>query len=105
MSTITERVERGAELLDEKRPGWVDIIDLDALDLADGCACIGGQLCRSKTGAGEDYLIFIDEIALDGAGEFWHGFDGDGDDGGYGALTAAWRDLITRRRQDAEAAS
>ena len=101
MDSITERVERGAALLDEKRPGWVDVIDLDDLNLGDGCTCIGGQFCGKKTGTEEDYLIFITEIGLDFAGEIAHGFDGPRLEGEYAALTAAWRDLIIRRRESA----
>ena len=102
MDSITERVERGAALLDEKRPGWVDVIDLDDLNLGDGCTCIGGQLCGSKTGTEEDYVIFVRDLGLDRAGEAACGFDDPGDDDDdYAALTAAWRDLIIRRRESA----
>jgi hypothetical protein len=98
--TVTERVQRGAALLDEKRPGWWQQIDLDDLNLRDGCTCIGGQLCARKTGTEEDYLIFMDELGLSRADEVRHGFDRAGDDSDYDALTAAWRDLITKRRED-----
>lgn len=38
------RVARGAALLDEKRPGWFNEIDLDDLMLASGRQCVLGQL-------------------------------------------------------------
>ena len=101
MDSVTERVERGGTLLDEARPGWPWLVDPDILNLGDGCLCVGGQLCGKKTGTEGDYVIFVREIGLDAAGEFAHGFDGDGGDGGYAALTAAWRDLIIRRRESA----
>lgn len=44
MSTISERVQRGAEWLDTERPGWVDRINLDIFDMAEGCKCVIGQL-------------------------------------------------------------
>ncbi len=42
--TAKERVEKGAELLDEKRQGWEDEIVLDVLDLGSCRNCIIGQL-------------------------------------------------------------
>ncbi len=44
MSTIRERVEAGAKLLDEKVPGWREKIDLDSLDVGNHSSCILGQL-------------------------------------------------------------
>jgi hypothetical protein len=38
-----ERVELGATLLDTSFPGWIDAIDLDALNLESPCTCILGQ--------------------------------------------------------------
>lgn len=39
-----ERVARGAKLLDRKRPGWAERIDLDQLRLEECDSCILGQL-------------------------------------------------------------
>ena len=39
-----ERVQRGAALLDEKRPGWADKINIATLRMSSECACILGQL-------------------------------------------------------------
>lgn len=39
-----ERVKRGAALLDEKRPGWADEIDLDLLNLRSCTTCVLGQV-------------------------------------------------------------
>lgn len=44
MPTAHELVARGAELLDEKLPGWADQIDLDSLNMAVSCNCVLGQL-------------------------------------------------------------
>lgn len=56
MNTITERVERGAALLDEHDPDWwrADVdraIDLERLNLSDGDACILGQRCPLEAAA------------------------------------------------------
>src|SRR5437868_296234 len=40
----TEKVLRGAALLDREHPGWRDKIDLALLDLSDRCSCILGQI-------------------------------------------------------------
>jgi hypothetical protein len=42
-STISDRVQRGAALLDARFPGWVDQVNLSTLNLASGCDCILGQ--------------------------------------------------------------
>lgn len=42
------RVERAARLLDEKRPGWFALIDLDDFCLASPCRCVLGQVYRER---------------------------------------------------------
>lgn len=95
MTTVAERVERGAALLDEKRPGWVQVIDLDRLDIWSCTDCIGGQLDGG-------YDATMDLLGIGHTEEARaHGFDGHGlsyGDGEYEALNAAWRDLIRQRR-------
>lgn len=39
-----ECVERGAALLDKIRPGWIDTINLDTLNIASGSDCVLGQV-------------------------------------------------------------
>jgi hypothetical protein len=41
---LAERVERGAALLDERRPGWWEKVSLQRLDLASECDCPLGQI-------------------------------------------------------------
>src|SRR3954462_4880367 len=41
---FSPRVDRGIELLDERKPGWRMLIDTDALDMADGYSCILAQV-------------------------------------------------------------
>jgi hypothetical protein len=95
---ITERVERGAALLDEKRPGWWQFIDLDRLDIEDGCDCVAGQLDGTA-----NYMRALRRIGLSGseADAVSHGFES-GDDEEYAGLTEAWRTLIARRRELAD---
>ncbi len=44
MLTITERVARGAALLDEQRPGWAGEINTEELEMSCCFDCILGQL-------------------------------------------------------------
>lgn len=44
MSTISERVARGAAWLDDVRPGWRDQVSLTTLTLANSRLCILGQV-------------------------------------------------------------
>ena len=105
MSSITERVERGAALLDAKRPGWWRRINLRRLDIRSACDCIAGQL-----GGYSDTLRALG--LLDGEEDVEHGFEAIDPDGDvlageyhrlvqedYAALTAAWHDLIGKRRE------
>ena len=131
MSTVAERVERGAALLDVRDPGWwrADVdraIDLDRLDLGDGDVCVLGQRCPLEAVAAyqarpeSDYddgdehgrysayseLLFsgrwddrVRRVSLLEA-THGHGFAWmSGDRAEFDELTAAWRDLITRRRE------
>lgn len=41
---MRDRVERGARLLDEKRPGWENEIDIEHFDISDANTCILGQV-------------------------------------------------------------
>lgn len=63
MDDYTERVARGAALLDEQEPGWAARIDVSRLDLESDCQCVLGQLHGSyRAGAS---LVF--ETGEDGA--------------------------------------
>jgi len=44
LRTLQVRAKRGAELLDEKRPGWAKKIDTDKLRMESCAVCILGQL-------------------------------------------------------------
>jgi hypothetical protein len=96
IDTITERVQRGAALLDEKVPGWDDEIDLTRLNINDGSRCIGGQLGRRR-GKAHFYAGMMEALGLvTPSSRADHGFCDDGR--GYSLLTLAWRDLIIARR-------
>jgi hypothetical protein len=87
MSTIADRVEHGAALLDAKRPGWWQQIDLGRLNIESPCDCVIGQLGSYP----ETTRSLGLHISLD---DWLHGFEGDE----YAELTDAWRDLIQQRR-------
>ena len=112
MSEITERVEAGAALLDEKLPGWWREIDLEKLNLASRCNCVLGQLNGATANTSFAYSAaaaalgvgYMDEIPLGFEAPSVRGFGSErnAQTGEYRALTAAWRDLITSRRAAAE---
>lgn len=43
LKTMAECIEDGIRLLDEKRPGWLDDIDLSVFHIEDECGCVLGQ--------------------------------------------------------------
>jgi hypothetical protein len=89
LSTIAERVARGAALLDARRPGWWRDIDPGRLDIGSERCCVAGQL--------GGYLSVTRSLGLHGSlDDYVHGFDG-GSDPEHAALTGAWRDLIGQR--------
>lgn len=44
IQTVVERVNRGAQLLDEQEPGWVERVFPDRVSMRDGQHCIIGQV-------------------------------------------------------------
>ena len=121
MNGVTERVKRGAALLDEKDPGWWGAIDLGKLDLRSKCDCVLGQLGAQRFGTTlHPYIDGLSEIArlsplrapdygfdtgID-PDDYEHGSVEDGEEAvrrEFASLTEAWRDLITRRQELAAA--
>lgn len=121
-----ECAERGAELLDNRWPGWWQEIDLSRLDLSDSCNCVLGQLGVDYNRAGRQmlninrdvtsdpyvaqqvsgYSLFLNVIFPDldiPPEEMPHyGFDSDYEEPGhwpttYEGLTAAWTRIISTR--------
>jgi hypothetical protein len=100
------RVQRGAQWLDTNMPGWERVLKLPELDLADGCACVLGQLEGDFTCSLDRIRRFRPSFIK----ERWavaHGFYlhdvGDGEviapitEEGYRVLTEAWRAEVERR--------
>lgn len=102
MSTIKERVERGAALLDVEEKGWEQKIDLDSLNLQDPCRCVLGQLFvdRLIEGETEGYHSGLWILKINRRSEEL-GFNHVNED--YTLLTRAWKALIRQRRAEAPA--
>ncbi|MFJ2176427.1 hypothetical protein ACIOHE_26490 [Streptomyces sp. NPDC087851] len=117
------RVLKGAALLDVKKPGWVDLIDLEELDISSGERCVTAQLSGESR-----WRRGMEQIGLtsgDCGTYVAHGFNAESsdspeaygldsdDEGGasnaqqaaYVALNGLWRDLIAERRAAAEPAA
>jgi hypothetical protein len=98
MSTVTARVAAGMALLDERAPGWLERIDLAALNMR--CNCIVNQVSSRSFFMGLHDLGLADGAAAD------HGFWWDADDSltdseidaDIQALDAEWRRVIEARR-------
>lgn len=97
METLTHAAAKGADLLDEDRPGWATMIDLDTLDVSDLANCPLGQVYGQFTSS--LYRLGIDPSL---ASEF--GFDLSGrssreeEDEQFTHLTRAWTEEILSRR-------
>lgn len=82
---------RGAEKLDEAKPGWADNFDLEGLDLGDPDRCIGPQVSGSHGSMLEELGLARHESAA-------HGF-GTSNPIAYKQLTAAWKDEVRQRQE------
>lgn len=91
-TVIDPRVRRGAELLDERMPGWADRIDLDKFNLASGHCCVRGQL-------GDDAIC--DETIETWVSHGWYvrEYDTREEHRAYAELEQDWRLAILSRRQ------
>lgn len=107
---VRQRVQRGADFLDEHDPGWERRVDPNVL-LLDLCSrCVLGQLAGLEQGTPWDSIVekSIGEVAMtedcnaNGAWLYLHGFDSlDGIDAEYALLTTLWRDVVRRRQDEA----
>lgn len=99
---VPTRVARGVSLLDERKPGWVGLIDLSQFDISRTDSCILGQLYKDQ---GEDSGFYngLHALGLDmfddaGADE---GFDNyyDRKQDEFPELQKEWVRVITVLRQ------
>lgn len=94
---LESRVELGMVWLDARLPGWVDLIDLDELDVASPCNCLLGQTLG-------DWDLRVVGMEMDQLAAC--GFDAstshDGMADEYAALTELWKRAIRQRRAEAQ---
>lgn len=99
LAPIPDRVRAGVDLLDREAPGWVDHIDLDALDISSEFWCVLGQLFDDRRSDG--YTEGLDELGIEGKANlygFCGAFVGDEAHEDERRLTYAWRNRIDARR-------
>ena len=101
---VSRDVERGVALLDEKRPGWENEIDLTNLRMASFQSCILGQLYKSHIFPYTGYFEGCNDLGISGADGSEYGFDlpekFKGKETSWEQLDQEWRDLIIERRMD-----
>jgi hypothetical protein len=100
ITTIRERIERGAAWLDEVKPEWRNLIDTETLDMHTGNACVLGQVFAvdaAVAGLSNGYSYAFHAAAVVSA--LWaieHGFESGGED--YSLLRAAWLGFLGETR-------
>lgn len=99
MSTMRERAEAGAALLDETlgTRTWDKRIDLDQLRMSDACNCVLGQLYGDEADGESGYSHGQDVLNVPSS---QYGFSLLGFDvrrSQWGALTRTWKRLIRER--------
>jgi hypothetical protein len=110
LEAIQAHVDLGAELMDERRPGWADRIDPDAFNIGDCTMCVIGQDYENdpaydyrfnnpfEAGAFE---LFSDAYGFDNNAPVLieHGFSAKaGAEEVFAALDDAWLRAIKQRR-------
>ncbi len=105
-----QRAARGAALLDDRDPGWADRIDERSLALADGGACVLGQLWGEyRRGLGRARVLDLSSAPTRFVSPVDLGFQAVSDLGGaaedldYTLLTRAWRDEVRDRQSGGQA--
>ncbi|NNF57862.1 MAG: hypothetical protein HKN04_06440 [Rhodothermaceae bacterium] len=98
------RVQRGAAVLDERDPGWHARISPATLELADGQACVLGQLHGDyRLGLGRARVLDFSSAPIASLSPVDLGFQANADLGeaiealDYAFLTRAWREAIRER--------
>lgn len=95
--------ERGAAFLDERLPGWADMIDLDTFNLETTCGCVVGQIesaqhPRRRTPTYNRFDEGLDALGVTQAEAHRYGFFGMNG----GSVDATWRRLIRARQTDGD---
>jgi len=100
----TERIAKGAALLDEKAPGWRSRVDADTLEMSSCARCVLGQL----DGRGDhDWLNITERFSVDAwdGGDILLGFNLSSSDeqvgGGWTQLAEEWKQYILATRGSA----
>lgn len=116
---LDKRVERGAKMLDEYRPGWYNDIDIFNLMMREPGRCILGQLSRRGDGVPGGYSNLVTHLAVEtryipayhGTTSFadYHGFDlpdnsepdeDDSFDATWEYIQDRWEQAVRERRME-----
>ena len=102
---IAERVARGCDWLDQRRPGWWERTDLDELLMREPCQCVAGQEFGDfyKTPLMDKEAIEFGFLALSSIvfGLTTPGERANTIEAEYDALDDEWRKVIEERRAGA----
>lgn len=97
MSKLDKRVQNGMHLLDEVQPGWIERVNVEALDQINDATCVAGQVYG-------DYQTAVRVLKFDKPKEVLYGFycDYAGYTCNYDSnlLTNAWKQAILKRRSN-----
>jgi len=95
-----QEIKNGIALLDKKRPGWCEKIDLEILDLGSTFTCVLGQLYKEDFNAlsyrtqflhGTPFGLGVSRLKLENASDY--GFDSSAHNS-YGRLETGWKRAI-----------
>lgn len=93
-------IRKGLALLDQYRPGWVEKVDINTLDLASGLDCIIAQVGESIYYSTNLQALVNDSGVAYSDLDANYGFslDSSNEDFDYDDLTSEWRILVAQRQ-------
>lgn len=88
MNQFTDQVAKGAAWLDANYPGWVDVIDLDSLDISDCTSCVMAQVNDGLIGPDERGQLIAQAVETmpPNLGRHWKMMAAAGELGGFNVL-------------------
>ncbi len=97
------KIAKGIEFLNRECPEWLDLINLDKLELSTACDCVLGQSFMHRKGFckyGYDYVLYHMNLGLVKACEYGFSLANFKYDPPYEQLTKEWHTAISNLLKD-----
>jgi hypothetical protein len=93
--TVADRVADGVAVLDEMRPGWANVVDIDTLEMSYASMCILGHVYGSFDAG---CMMLYGRHAGESEAEGLHGFAQVHVDEDWAPIQAEWVRIVSARQ-------